>query len=319
MEVNEFEGSKVALILMEAAKHLGLPVVGSQSNTDAAPTKRLSDDHVRIEVRGPDLNHLSIVDVPGLFHNPTQYQTESDKLIIRNLVKKYISDQRTIILAVCDASSNLANQEVFQLAREADPAGKRTVGVVTKCDIVQEGDERTPMKICLNEYERLTHGWFAVRNRSTQDIKNGVTIAMRHVNENEFFDNNKPWSTLPLDRRGVDALASYLGKLQSDHFRKEFPSLSKEIHNKRDINLKKLRDLGEPRQTPTQQRSYLTSIASNYQRRVDDALCGKYWAHETLGDRLKLRKVSLIKKVRSIIKPAVSLSFRRIWRTWMTI
>lgn len=41
-----------------------------------------------------------------------------------------------------DARNNLANQEVFRMARAADTAGKRTVGIITKCDALQTGDEQ---------------------------------------------------------------------------------------------------------------------------------------------------------------------------------
>ncbi|RHZ48745.1 uncharacterized protein CDV56_100061, partial [Aspergillus thermomutatus] len=74
--------------------------------------KRFSDDILRIELSGPKQRHLSVVDVPGLFHNPTKYQTAEDRVIIRNLIESYIIDKRTIILAVMDARNNLANQEV---------------------------------------------------------------------------------------------------------------------------------------------------------------------------------------------------------------
>jgi hypothetical protein len=40
-----------------------------------------------------------------------------------------------------DARNNLANQEVFRMARAADPKGRRTVGIITKCDALQQGDE----------------------------------------------------------------------------------------------------------------------------------------------------------------------------------
>ncbi len=41
-----------------------------------------------------------------------------------------------------DARNNLANQEVFRMARCADPQGLRTVGIITKCDALQPGDEQ---------------------------------------------------------------------------------------------------------------------------------------------------------------------------------
>ncbi|RJE26850.1 DYNc [Aspergillus sclerotialis] len=60
--------------------------------------KRFSDDILKIELSGSQHRHLSVVDVPGLFHNPTKYQTEEDKMIIRQLIERYITDKRTIIL-----------------------------------------------------------------------------------------------------------------------------------------------------------------------------------------------------------------------------
>jgi hypothetical protein len=52
-----------------------------------------------------------------------------------------------------DARNNLANQEVFRMARSADPQGLRTVGIITKCDTLQPGDEQgvgTPAQIAPN-------------------------------------------------------------------------------------------------------------------------------------------------------------------------
>lgn len=284
------EGTLVADVLGDASIHMGLPAPGTL-NTNEPHVKRFSEDIVRIELCGPQQQHLSVVDVPGLFHNPTEFQTLGDKEIIHHLVKQYIQDKRTIILAVCNATNNLANQEVFQLAREADPKGQRTVGIVTKCDIVPRDEEETPMKIIRNEYEKLTHGWFAVKNRSTNDINEGVTIEMRHERELHFFNNTQPWSRLSRDRCGIGPLKTYLGKLLSEHVRGEFPSLVAEIQGQFDEAYCNLKQLGDPRQTSHQQRQFLTTVAAKYQRRVNDALVGNY---RSLGDRisLKLRKVS---------------------------
>lgn len=52
---------------MQAAEYMGLPNSDNQDleNLD----KRFSDDILRIEISGPDQHHLSVVDVPGLFHS----------------------------------------------------------------------------------------------------------------------------------------------------------------------------------------------------------------------------------------------------------
>jgi hypothetical protein len=55
-----------------------------------------------------------------------------------------------------DARNNLANQEVFRMARVADPAGIRTVGIITKCDAVQTGDEQNVRPLSLLHRSTLT-------------------------------------------------------------------------------------------------------------------------------------------------------------------
>ena len=47
----------------------------------------------------------------------------------------------TLCRAVMDGRNNLANQEVFRIAKAADKEGIRTVGIMTKCDALQKGDE----------------------------------------------------------------------------------------------------------------------------------------------------------------------------------
>ncbi|KAB8275847.1 P-loop containing nucleoside triphosphate hydrolase protein [Aspergillus minisclerotigenes] len=230
----DLDSSEIADIFneaMKAARHMGVP---GPSTTDPEHfDKRFSDDILKIEISGPLQRHLSVVDVPGLFHNPTQYQTLEDRAIIRDLIEKYITDKRTIILAVMDARNNLANQEVFNMARSADPQGSRTVGIITKCDAVQEGDEENDkvIRIAQNEVEKLHHGWFVVRNRSTKEIQNGVTIEGRHHIESHFFSTEHPWTKLSKDRVGIKCLKLFLGGLLYSHIKGEFPGMVKEIED----------------------------------------------------------------------------------------
>jgi len=123
--------------------------------------------------------------------------------------------------------------------------------------------------------ERLNHGWFAVRNRSTKEIEDGVTIEARHVNEKRFF-RTSPWSELKRDRVGVDALKNFLGHLLYNHINDEFPALIKEIEQLI-VETRRDRDaLGPSRQTLVEQRQYLTKFAAIYQRSVQNALSGNY-------------------------------------------
>ncbi|KAL4948261.1 P-loop containing nucleoside triphosphate hydrolase protein [Aspergillus filifer] len=284
---NQFGSEDFAKVFDEAADVMGIP--GPSATELENIDKRFSDDILKIELSGPEQSHLSVVDVPGLFHNATRYQTEEDKAIIRGLIETYITDKRTIILAVMDARNNLANQGVFSMARAADPAGKRTVGIITKCDAVEQGDEAGVIRIAKNQVERLTHGWFAVKNRSTKDIEAGVTIEGRHRREKEFFSGTPPWTELARNRVGIHPLKMFLGGLLYDHIRSEFPNVIRDIEQSMTKAEKELDLMGPSRQTTVEQRRFLNRTANMYQTEVDNALGGNYDPALNSQSVLKLR------------------------------
>ncbi|KAL3482061.1 P-loop containing nucleoside triphosphate hydrolase protein [Aspergillus californicus] len=280
LPVDQFGVNEFTRIFDQAAECMGIP--GPNTEDLENLEKRFSDDILKIELSGPDQRHLSVVDVPGLFHNPTKYQTAEDRVIIRKLIETYITDKRTIIL--------------FSMARAADPQGVRTVGIITKCDALESGDEEGVLRIAKNMVERLHHGWFAVKNRSTKDIRDGVTIEERHIREKEFFGNVEPWTELPRDRVGIENVKNFLGRLLYNHIKGEFPSMVKEIEDLAQETQNKLEMLGPSRQTPIEQRRVLLRIALTYQNNVTRALSGNYGqdlsAHRTLKLRLRIRELN---------------------------
>ncbi|KAL3482095.1 P-loop containing nucleoside triphosphate hydrolase protein [Aspergillus californicus] len=287
LATDDFGSDEFGRIFDEAAECMGLP--GPSTPDIEHIDKRFSDDILKIELSGPGQHHLSVVDVPGLFHNPTKYQTEEDRTVIRDLIQRWITDKRTIILAVMDAGNNFANQGVFSMARAADPAGKRTVGIITKCDAVQTGDEAGVIRIAVNQVEKLTHGWFTVKNRSTREIDQGMTIEGCHKKEKEFFSATAPWTALPRDRVGIHSLKKFLGGLLYDHIRNAFPNVVKDIETLLANTERELNFLGASRQTTIDQRRFLNSIANMYQHEVNDALGGNYNAELDPDSPIKLR------------------------------
>ncbi|KAI9699778.1 MAG: hypothetical protein M1836_002813 [Candelina mexicana] len=259
-------------LLNDAAVCMGLPGVGDDVEH---LEKRFSDDVLKIQISGPKQHQLSFVDVPGLFHNPTKYQTVQDSAIIRSLIESYVQDPRTIIMAVMDSRNNLANQEVFRIAKAADPAGLRTVGIMTKLDALQDGDEPAAIKIAQNQVEKLMHGWYCVRNRSTMEINAGVTIEGRHQKEKGFF-RTPPWNVLDNNRVGISSLKASLGRLLSAHVAKEFPEISKEIDSQFNRLSEEHAQLGDPRQTPHEHLQFLIKLTTIYQQEVEKAMKGQY-------------------------------------------
>lgn len=145
------------------------------------------------------------------------------------------------------------------------------------------------MEIAQNKVEHLHHGWFAVRNRSTQDIQDGVTMQQRHLNEKKFFTTS-PWNSLPKSRIGVPSLKKFLGKLLYDHIKEEFPALVHELRTLVTQCRESLDALGPSRQTTVQQRQYLSRLAGRYQQIVADSLRGNY---DELWDTTDVRKLRM--------------------------
>ncbi|KAF3402392.1 Interferon-induced GTP-binding protein Mx1 [Talaromyces pinophilus] len=273
------EAGFFAGVVNDTAEHMGLPTPGADSKEGF--DKRFSGDVLKIEVFGPREPQLSVVDVPGLFHMcadmlvilyDTMYQTKEDLKIGRHGCSRQPLQPRS-----------------FRLAREADKDGSRTVGVITKCDALQRGDEKEVLNIAQNTVEKLTHGWFLVKNRSTQDLKGGVTLQERDVEETAFFEATSPWNVLSKDRVGVEPLTRFLSKLLLDHIRKEFPLLLSEIEALVTKTQEQLKVYGEPRRTLSQECRFLRKLAMQYQKHVENGLNGIYLTESGPEDPTKLR------------------------------
>ncbi|KAF3177712.1 hypothetical protein EYR41_008654 [Orbilia oligospora] len=267
---SEFGPKEFRDIIIKAGKAMGI----ENEVDEMVSGKRFSDDILKIELSASHHPHLTIVDVPGLFHNPTKHQTEEDKVLIRKLIENYTEDKRTIIMAVMDGRNNLAIQEVFKMARTADPEGRRTVGVITKCDVVQPGEENGPMNIAANKVEYLRHGWFVVRNRSTKESNQRITADELRKHEDEFLKKD-PWCTLDPQRVGVPKLKEFLGRLLHEHIQSELPRLAEEINAIIIDSTEKLGTLGEARTDLSKQRLYLTLLAKDYENKVTEYLNGQ--------------------------------------------
>ena len=156
------------------------------------------------------------------------------------------------------------------------PKGRRDWSELTKSNQKDlKADLIQVLRIAMNQVERLKLGWFVVRNRTTQEIKEGVTILQRHEIEKECF-RNAPWSEVPRSRVGIPALKPFLGQLLYDHVRREFPGVVKEIEDLYDQAQREAHTLGSPRETTMEQRQYLTHLTVTYQQSTYNALRGNY-------------------------------------------
>ncbi|KUI71507.1 Protein msp1, mitochondrial [Cytospora mali] len=95
----------------------------------------VSDDPIRLSIYSPTVPDLSLIDLPGYIQVVGQNQPLELKQKIAELCDKYIQPPN-VILAISAADVDLANSTALRASRRVDPRGERTIGVITKMDLV---------------------------------------------------------------------------------------------------------------------------------------------------------------------------------------
>lgn len=162
---------------------------------------------------------------------------------IRSMCLKYITNPNAIILAVTGANTDLANSDALQLARYVDPNGDRTIGVLTKLDLMDPGTDASD--ILSNKLIPLQKGYIGMINRGQADIDNNLTIREGLKKEMQFFNSHPAYRNLH-QKCGTRNLSKNLNSILMHHIKDCLPELKSKISSMiHDLNLE-LQSLGMP-------------------------------------------------------------------------
>ncbi|OCL14500.1 hypothetical protein AOQ84DRAFT_358850 [Glonium stellatum] len=245
-------------------------------NTNAS-ANAMFDDVLQVEINGPDLAPLTIVDLPGIIQFQNNQQPDKDVAFVEKLVTSYMEQKNSIILAIVSAPNDPSNQAVLRHAQKIVPDGKRTLGIITKPDTLEHDSEmeQTYLELPRNEQIRFEYGWHVVRNRSfaTRDITNDE----RDAQEKQFFEESV-WAALPNSGTvlGIDALRKKLSTILLNHIRLQLPLIKKRLEKDIEETKSQLDRLGYARSTTKDQQQYLREISERYKRLAGAALRGDY-------------------------------------------
>jgi replication fork clamp-binding protein CrfC len=151
----------------------------------------ISPAPINLRIYSPNVLTLTLVDLPGLTKVPVGDQPRDIERQIKDMVLKQISKPNAIILAVTAANTDLANSDGLKLAREVDPEGQRTIGVLTKVDLMDDGTD--VVDILAGRIIPLRLGYVPVVNRGQRDIENKKAISYALEHERQFFENHKAY------------------------------------------------------------------------------------------------------------------------------
>ncbi|KZL85451.1 interferon-induced gtp-binding protein mx2, partial [Colletotrichum incanum] len=262
----------------EAAKLMGIRGYSDSENGNA-----FALDALRINVSGPIGLHLTIVDLPGLISVESEEQTKRDVEIVHQLVESYIRSPRTIILAVVQAGNDVANQPIITKARDFDVDGLRTVGIITKPDLINKGTEGRIARLANNRDNiKLGLGFFLLKNPTPQELEGGLNSDDASRLEQEFF-SMPAWKEHPVDpqRVGASRLKEYVQDLLYEHIEREIPKVREEIKQKLVEVEERLQRLGLERPTLHHVRSFLIETSMRFHQLAQDSLNGHYLGVDT--------------------------------------
>ncbi|CAF1050943.1 unnamed protein product [Adineta ricciae] len=209
-------------------KDLNIPQYIEQETIKlAGDSKNIVQDMIELQVEDPHVRNLTVVDLPGIAHTALDGQPKDIHDQIIKLIHRFIKPEESIILCVWPANVDIAVGEAFALAREFDPLGKRTIGVITKTDLATDRSKlKQQLLMTGRDVIRLKLGFVAVRNRSA-DQK--LTLAEAREQEKKFFLEHEVSMVVDPSHLGINALIHRLSDLYCERVKQTFPKLRKEI------------------------------------------------------------------------------------------
>nr|XP_046246560.1 dynamin 3a isoform X2 [Scatophagus argus] len=164
---------------------------------------------------------LTLVDLPGITKVPVGDQPADIEYQIRDMIMQYICKENCLILAVTPANTDLANSDALKLAKDVDPQGLRTIGVITKLDLMDEGTDAR--EILENRLLPLRRGYIGVVNRSQKDIDGKKDIQAALLAEQKFFLSHPAYRHMS-ERMGTPYLQRILNQQLTNHIRDTLPA-----------------------------------------------------------------------------------------------
>jgi len=237
--------------------------------------KNIIDKPIVLNIYSHTCPDLTLIDLPGVTRIPIGNQPENIEQITKEMATRYCKDPLTIILCVVAANSDITTSDGLQMAMKIDPEGSRTIGVLTKIDIMDSGTDAK--KALMNQEIPLKLGYVGLKNRSKQDLIDRIPMKEAVRKEKEFFGNHPIYKKLPPGYVGVDILIQKLTKILFKKIREHLPVIIKEINEHIKKSEEEVTLLGQPLPIDDMGKlNLLWNMLSEYCETYKNILKGKY-------------------------------------------
>lgn len=184
--------------------------------------KGISPVPINLRIHSPQVLNLTLIDLPGMTRIPVGDQPPDIETQIRDMIMSFIRKDSCLILAVTAANQDLATSDALKLAKEVDPDGLRTIGVLTKLDLMDQGTDARD--ILENKLLPLRRGYIGVVNRSQKDIEGKKDIQAALDAERRFFLAHPSYRSMA-GKLGTTYLQKALNQQLTNHIKDSLPGL----------------------------------------------------------------------------------------------
>ncbi|KAM9454732.1 interferon-induced GTP-binding protein Mx1-like [Clarias gariepinus] len=204
-----------------------------KAQNEIAGALGISDELISLEITSPNVPNLTLIDLPGIVRVSIRGQPEDIGEQSKSVIRKFITNQNTILLVVVPCNVDIATTEALRMAQEVDPYGERTLGILTKPDLVDRGMEDAVLSIINNEAIYLSKGYMIVRCRGQQEIMENISLHEAMRKERDFFNTHPYFSKLYDEKKAtIHNLADKLTHELVHHIEQSLPLLKEQIQSK---------------------------------------------------------------------------------------
>uniref|UniRef100_A0A8C1UXW9 dynamin GTPase n=1 Tax=Cyprinus carpio TaxID=7962 RepID=A0A8C1UXW9_CYPCA len=202
--------------------------IEAETDRITGSNKGISPIPINLRVYSPHVLNLTLIDLPGMTKVAVGDQPIDIEHQIRDMLMQFVTRESCLILAVTPANTDLANSDALKLSKEVDPQGLRTIGVITKLDLMDEGTDARD--ILENKLLPLRRGYIGVVNRSQKDIDGKKDIRAALAAERKFFLSHPSYRHMA-ERMGTPHLQKTLNQQLTNHIRDTLPGLRSKLQS----------------------------------------------------------------------------------------